>query len=129
MTRLGQRSRVLLSTCAYVFVVVAVVGGAFSATMALMPGESAAATARPATAGKIGPGYARMQPADRGKPEKVVYSTPYYPHVATPSVSRSMKQHAPAIIATAPVVANTPPLVVTAIQSSYNSPDLHHRVY
>src|SRR2546423_4754926 len=96
MTRLGSGLRVLIGTCAYVFVAVSVVGGAFFATLALTTVENASASAR-VSVGKIGPGYARMQPADFGKPEKVAYSTPYHPHVA-PRGSR-IDQPAPSVVA------------------------------
>ena len=125
MTRLGPGSRVLIGICAYVFVAASVVGGAFSATMALTSAENASAGAR-LPAGKIGPGYARMPPADFGKPEKVAYSTPYYPH-AEPRGPRT-NEPAPSVIA-ALVTAPAPPMVIArAEQSTYRRPDIH-RVY
>jgi len=45
---------------------VSIVGGAFFATMALTTVENASASAA-VSVGKIGPGYARMPPADFGK--------------------------------------------------------------
>jgi hypothetical protein len=124
MTRLGSGSRVLIGTCAYVFVAVSVVGGAFSATMALTTSENASASAR-LPAGKIGPGYARMPPADFGKPEKVAYSTPYHPH-AEPRGPR-IDEPAPSVIA-APAALAPPMVIARAEQSIYRRPDIH-RVY
>jgi hypothetical protein len=86
MTRHRLRLRVLLSICAYVFGVAAVVVVAFSATIALTA-ENASAVAQ-ASAGKIGPGYGRRPPINLGKPDKVVDSTPYRPHAAKPDVTR-----------------------------------------
>ena len=124
MTRLGPGSRVLIGTCAYVFVAASVVGGAFSATMALTSAENASADARLPT-GKIGPGYARMPPADLGKPEKVAYSTPYYPYAER---APRTNEPAPSVIAGL-VTASVPPMVIArAEQSSYRRPDIH-RVY
>lgn len=129
MTRLGPGSRVLIGTCAYVFVAASVVGGAFSATMALTSAENASAGARlPAgkIGPKIGPGYARMPPADFGKPEKVAYSTSYYPH-AEPRGPRT-NEPAPSGIA-ALVTAPAPSMVIArAEQSTYRRPDIH-RIY
>ena len=90
---LSQRSRV----CAYVFGITAVVVMAFSATIALTA-EMASAVPHQPSAGKIGPGYARMQPINFGKPEKVVESTPYRPHTAKPGVS-GHKPSRPTILA------------------------------
>jgi hypothetical protein len=80
-----------------------------------------------APVGKIGPGYARMQPVDLGKPDKIAYSTPYHSRVATPPVSRT-NQPAPSMIA-APVKTPAPPMMIAeAPQSRYSRPDIH-RVY
>jgi len=125
MTRLRPGSRVLIGTCAYVFVAVSVVGGAFSATMALTIPESASASARP-PAGKIGPGYGRMPPADFGKPEKVAYSTPYRPHVA---LNRPRThQPAPSMIAELTTTPAPPMVIARAEQSTDSRPDIH-RIY
>jgi hypothetical protein len=129
MTNRGQGSRALLSMGAYIFGVVAIVGGAFFATMALMPEAGAPNANALAAVHKIGPGYARMKPVDLGKPEKVVYSTPYYPHVARPNVARAKRL---ARILTAPSATATvaPPKIITAAvaQYSYGLPDIH-RIY
>jgi hypothetical protein len=119
MTRLGPCSRVLFGICAYVFVAVTVVGGAFFATMALTTVESASASTRP-PAGKIGPGYARMQPADFGKPEKVVHSTPYRPYVALNGPRTS--QPAPAMIA---ALTTTPAAPMVIARAADSRPDIH----
>jgi hypothetical protein len=119
MTRLGRGSRVLFGTCAYVFVAVTVVGGAFFTTMALTTVENASASAHP-PAGKIGPGYARMQPADFGKPEKVAYSTPYRPHVALKGPRTSPP--APSMIAALTATPAAPMVIARAADSR---PDIH----
>jgi hypothetical protein len=121
MTRLGSSSRVLLGTCAYVVVAVSVVTAAFVATMALTHGKSASAATVQASVGKIGPGYGRMQPLDLGKPDKVAYATPHYPHGAAPAVLRA-RQPSP-IARPSPL---PPTMVAEAAQS--RSPDVH-RVY
>jgi len=120
------RSRVLLSTCAYVVVAVSVIGGAFFTTMALMPVESALAVSPQVSIGKIGPGYARMQPVNFGKPEKLTYSTPYYPHVA-PRVS-GINQRTPSIIVALVATSAAPMAIAGAARSTYNQPDVH-RIY
>ena len=122
MTRLGRGSRVLMGTCAYVFAAVFVVGGAFSATMALTTAENASASAR-VSVGKIGPGYARMPPADFGKPDKVAYSPPYRPQVA-PRGSR-INQPAPSTIAALTTTPATPMVIARATQSADSRPDIH----
>jgi len=129
MTNRGQGSRALLSMGAYIFGVVAVVGGAFFATMTLMPEAGAPNANALAAVHKIGPGYARMKPMDLGKPEKVVYSTPYYPHVVRPNVARA-KRPARTLAAPSAVATVAPPMIITAavVQSSYDLPDIH-RVY
>ena len=120
MTRRGPGSRVLIGTCAYAFVAVSVVGGAFSATMALTTAETTAVERRPA--GKIGPGYARIPPADLGKPEKVAYSTPYYPHPAQREPRPS--QPTPLMIVVPATLA--PPMVIAQADRSTDSrPDIH----
>jgi hypothetical protein len=122
MTRLGQGSRVLIGTCAYIFVAVSVVGGAFSATMVLTSADNVSAGAR-RPAGKIGPGYARMLPPDFGKPEKVAYSTPYHARVA-PRGSRT-RQPAPAMIAVLTRPPATPMVIARAAPSADSRPDIH----
>jgi hypothetical protein len=120
MTRRGPGSRVLIGTCAYAFVAVSVVGGAFSATMALTTAETTAVARRPA--GKIGPGYARIPLADLGKPEKVAYSTPYYPHPAPREPRPS--QPTPLMIVVPATLA--PPMVIAQADRSTDSrPDIH----
>lgn len=108
-------------------------GGAFLTTLAvvpsLAPGEAAAAASPQLPVGKIGPGYARMRPIDLGKPEKVAYSTPYYPHAAVPRTVRANKHAAPTIIAAPSSSITAPPIRITAADQSSNSlPDIH-RVY
>jgi hypothetical protein len=117
MTRRGPGSRVLIGTCAYAFVAVSVVGGAFSATMALTTTETTAVARRPAE--KIGPGYARIPPADLGKPEKVAYSTSYYPpREPRPSQPTPLMIVVPATLA--------PPMVIAQADRSTDSrPDIH----
>ena len=116
----GLRSRVLLSTCAYVFAIALVVGGAFSATIAL---TAAYASGEPpqVSVGKIGPGYARRQPVNLGKPEKVAESTPYRPHTAKSGASRD-KQLRP-IIAARQSTTEPPMKIAEAAQSTYRRPD------
>jgi hypothetical protein len=63
--RSGLRSRAITQT----YVTIAVIGAPFCAAWMVVPSEGAPQ--------KIGPGYARMQPIDLGKPERVTYSTPY----------------------------------------------------
>ncbi len=121
MTRLDPSSRVLIGTCAYVFVAVSVVGGAFSATMALTMAETAPVGA-PLPAEKIGPGYARMPPPDFGKLDKVVYSAPYHPYVAL-HVSRTQRL-APSMIAV-PATPAAPMLIARGDQSADSRPDIH----
>src|SRR5215204_5232873 len=121
MTRQGLRSRVLLCTCAYVFAIVAVVGGAYSATIALTA-ENASAAVPQVSAGKIGPGYGRRPPVNLGKPEKVVDSTPYRPHTAKPGMSRH-KQLRP-IIAARPATAGPPMKIAEAAKSTYSRSDI-----
>ena len=126
MARLGRSSRFLICSFSYVFVAVSVIGVAFFATMALMPVESAVAAGPQVPVGKIGPGYARMQPVDFGKPEKVAYSTPYYPRVVSPRMP-TLAKPAPSNIA-ALVTAPPKTIIAEAVQSSYSRPDVH-RVY
>jgi len=128
MTRLGSRSRALLSTCAYVSLAFAVLGVSFFATLALVPGESAGAAAPLMSAGKIGPGIARMRPIDLGKPEKVAYSNPYYLRVNAPRTTKVKKQSPPMIVAEPPWAATAPTKVAAAYRSSYSAADIH-RVY
>ena len=128
MTRLGPGSRTLIGTCAYVFGAASVVGGAFFVTMALTTVEYAAASARVSVGKigpKIGPGYARIPPADFGKPDKVAYSTPYHPHVA-PRESRTNRP-APSMIAV-PATPAPPMVIARADQSADSRPDIH-RIY
>jgi len=87
MTRHGLHWRVLSGTCVYVVVVAAVVGGAYSASIALTA-ESASGVAPQASVEKIGPGYARLPPVDFGKPAKVVDSTPRGSQMTKPAVAR-----------------------------------------
>jgi hypothetical protein len=118
MARLGPGSRVLIGICAYVFVAATVLGGAFAAAMALTSDNASSGPSR--LGGKIGPGYARMPAADFGKPEKVAYSSPYYPH-AQP---RGPRTHEPAASVIAAFTA--PPLAIgQAEPSAYRRPDIH----
>ena len=122
MTSHGLRSRALFGTCAYVFAVAAIIGGAFFATIALTV-EIASTVPPQVSAGKIGPGYARRPPVDLGKPEKVVDSTPYRPHTAKPGVS-GHKQLRP-VIAARPATAGPPMKIAEVEQSTYSRPDIH----
>ena len=97
--------------------------GAFVATMALTSGESASAATNQVRVGKIGPGYGRMQPLDLGKPEKVAYPTPYYPHVTAPTVLRTRQPAPSAIVSPLP----SPPMVIADVAQS-RAPDIH-RIY
>jgi hypothetical protein len=96
MNRLGMRSRALWSSCAYLFAVSALIGGAICGAVALSPIPEV--NAAEIVGGKIGPGYGRMKPIDLGKPEKVIDVAPYRmpvrvhiavkqarPHVASPA--------------------------------------------
>src|SRR6185503_5114694 len=94
----GLRLRVLFSIFASVFGVAAVAIAALSATIALTA-ENASAVSPRASGDKIGPGYARMQPINLGKPEKVVEWTPYRPHTAKPGVSRHKQSRLIIIVA------------------------------
>jgi hypothetical protein len=107
MSRPGLRSRAITYTYAAVALV-----GAFVAALMVMPSEGAVE--------KIGPGYARMQPIDEGKAEKVTYSVPY---------SVPVRSHAPEVkpvrVIAEPVVAQlAPALRIAAEQPSY-SVDIH----
>ena len=111
MGRLGLRSRAITHT----YAAVVAVGAAFCATLMVMTSEGIVEM--------IGPGYARMQPIDKGKAEKVTYSVPY---------SIPVKSHAPKVqpvrVIAEPVVAQlAPALVIAATQPLYNR-DIH-RVY
>ena len=123
MIRHSRDSRVLLNTCVYVFAGIATVVGAFCVAAAFMPTQSAASTI--GLGDKIGPGYARMQPPNMGKPEKVRYWTPYYPHTATLTLSRTKKPKA----STAPALLPSTPMVIAArAQSSFSHPEIG-RIY
>jgi hypothetical protein len=120
MTPQGLRSRVLLGTFAYMFTAVALVAGTFSATLALTP-ENAVMTPQ-VEAGKIGPGYGRRPPVNLGKPEKIIESTPYRPHVAKPRVSGYKQSRQ--IVAARPATAGPPVKIVEAAPSAYGRPDI-----
>jgi hypothetical protein len=111
MSRHGLRSRAFTR----MYAAVAVVGAAFCAALTVLPSEGAVQ--------KIGPGYARMQPIDQGKAEKVSYSVPY----SIPARSEAPKAKPVRIIAEPVVAQLTPPLVIAAAQPSYIR-DIH-RVY
>ena len=122
MTLSGLRTRALLSSCAYVFVVIALVSVAVTATLALSPNQRESESKVPVA--KIGPGYARMQPIDEGKPEKVLYTKPYSIPVRAHVVAS--KRAAPSIET---LIAQTaPPVYVAVVQPSYSAPDFH-RIY
>jgi hypothetical protein len=121
MTRQGQGSRMLLGSSAYVFAVVAVVAGAFAATMVLTA-QNALAVDSQVSAGKIGPGYARRPPLNLGKPERVVYLTPHRLHAAKTGASRH-KQIRP-IIAARSATAGPPMKIADVAQSTYSRPDI-----
>jgi hypothetical protein len=107
----------------------AVIAGAFFATLAVAPGDSAAAASPQMSVGKIGPGYARMRPIELGKPDKVAYSTPYYPHAKTLRAARAKQQHAaPIVVAEFPAAATAPTKIAAADRSFYSLADIH-RVY
>ena len=127
MTRQGLRSRVLFGACTYVLVAFSIVGGAFLTAMALTSSEGASAASPNVLAEKkIGPGYARMQPVYLGKPEKLVYSTPYYyPHTATPAESWKNRP-APSVVTA--IATTTSTVVAEVVQPGYVRPDIH-RVY
>jgi hypothetical protein len=113
MSRQGLRSRART----YTFAAVAVVGASFCAALMVTPSGS--------TVQKIGPGYARMQPIDEGKAEKVAYSVPY----SIPARPHASKAKAVRIVRD-PVLAEffgaSAPLVVAAAQPPYSR---DHRVY
>jgi hypothetical protein len=111
MSRPGLRSRAMNRT----YFATAVVGATFCATLMVMPSDGAVE--------KIGPGYARMQPIDEGKPERVAYSVPY----SIPARPQAPKAKPVRIIAEPVVARLAPPLVIAAAQPSY-SRDIH-RVY
>jgi hypothetical protein len=121
MTGQGPHSRVIFGTCAYVFAVAAIIGGAFFATVALTV-EIASAVPPQVSAGKIGPGYGRRPPVNLGKPEKFVESTPYRPHAAKPGLSR----HKPLrpVIAARSATAGPPMKIAEVVQSTYSRPDV-----
>jgi hypothetical protein len=111
MSRPGLRSRATTRTV----VAIAVVGAAFCATLMVMPSEG--------TVEKIGPGSARMQPINEGKPERVAYSVPY----VIPARSQAAKAKPVRIIAEPVVAQLAPPLVIATVQPSYGRD--RHRVY
>jgi hypothetical protein len=121
MTPQGPRSRVLLGTFASVFAVVVLAAGAFSATLALTPEDVSAITPQVAAA-KIGPGYGRRPPVNLGKPEKIIVSTPYRPHVTKSRVSRH-KQSRP-VAAARPATAGPPMKIAEAAPSAYGRSDI-----
>src|SRR5689334_8028217 len=121
MTPQVQRSRLLFGTCVYVLAVVALAGGAFSATMALTP-ENVSAMAVRDDSGKIGPGYGRRPPVNLGKPEKVVESTPYRSRVAKRGVSRHKQPRS--IVAARPATAGAPMKIADVAQSTYSRPHI-----
>ena len=104
MTRLGQCSRVLrASVCAFLGIVLA--AGAFATAKALTPIQGAPPAA---AVQKIGPGYARMQPVNFGKPERILHSVTYYPQAAAPA-AQPQPQLAPKVYpqVAAPTVQKT----------------------
>lgn len=133
MNRMSQRSRALLSTCVYLFAVVSIIGGAFAATTVLSSSNPVLAASADTPAKKIGPGYARMQPVDLGKPEKIAYSPPHDPHSATPP-ALSPRRPPPAVraaitpIMVAPVSIAAPLTIAEAVRPAYTPPDIH-RIY
>ena len=121
MTLSGLRTRALLSSCAYVFMVIALVSVAVTATLALSPNQKESESK--VSVAKIGPGYARMQPIYEGKSEKVLYTTPYSFPVRAPVVA---SKRAPSIETS---IARPPtPVHVAVVQPSYSAPDFH-RIY
>jgi hypothetical protein len=75
-----------------------------------------------APGGKIGPGYARMQPINVGKPEKVVAIPPYSIPVAARAVA--MKR-SPTKTTESLIVESAPPLTVAVAQPAYVRSTLH----
>jgi len=123
----GLRARALLFSCAYVFVVVALVSVAVTATLALSPSHKdplSKVTVAPVS--KIGPGYARMQPIYEGKPDKVLYTTPYYIPVRAHFVVS--KRPAPLRSIEAVIAPPAIPVHMAVAQPSYSAPDFH-RIY
>ena len=115
MIKFGSKSA--LKTCAYGFAALAVlVGTGFATTITLT---------RDAPGGKIGPGYARMQPIDMGKPDKVVSIPPYSIPVKT-RVAAAKRTPAKSIESL--IAESAPPLVVAVAPPSYFRPDAH-RIY
>ena len=90
MTLPGQRSRALIGTCAYVAGITVLLGVAITAAFAYSTDN----VPKVAAVTKIGPGYARMQPINEGKPEKVLYTTPY----TIPARVVAKAKHAPSSI-------------------------------
>jgi hypothetical protein len=134
MTRLSRRSRVLLGACTYFFVAISVTGGACFTILAPVPGalttgESARAVGHQNSVRKIGLGYARLLPIERGKPQKVAYSTPYYRHVAAPRAATAKQHPAPTTIIAESSAATTPPTKIAAAGQSSDSLTDIHRVY
>jgi len=126
MPRIGQGSRVLLTTCAYALVVFAVVGGSFAAALAVLPEQNG--TGKQVVA-KIGPGYGRMREIDFGKPDKPVYAA--HATVARSIViaaKRAVHQATPPAFSIIAAPESPSPLVVAVAQPPYIAPDIH-RVY
>jgi hypothetical protein len=121
MTLPGQRSRALIGACAYVAGITVLLGVAVTAALAY----STENVPKVAALAKIGPGYARMQPINEGKPEKVLYTTPYT-IPARAHVVASAKR-APSSIE-APIAQSAPSVRVAAVEAPRSTPDFH-RIY
>jgi hypothetical protein len=89
----------------------------FATAMALTPSE--------APSNKIGPGYARMQPINQGRPDAVIYIPPY----SIPVRARAEAVKRPPVNNIADLSTEIPaPVVVATTPASYIRPDIH-RIY
>ena len=102
MTRPGQSTRALRSSVGAIMVVV-LAGGAFATAKALTRAQGGDSPA--VAVSKIGPGYARMQPVNYGKPDIIPASVPHYGQTAAPAAHSQLpsKVHADPQIAAATV--------------------------
>ena len=121
MTLQGLRSRALIGTCAYVFGITALVGVAATAAFAYSTGD----VPQVAAVTKIGPGYARMLPINEGKPEKVLYTTPYTIPVRANAVASAPR---PSSSIEALIAQSAPSVRVAVVEAPRFTPDFH-RIY
>jgi hypothetical protein len=75
--------------------------------------------------GNIGPGYAHMQPINEGKPDKVLYTTPYTMPARTHVVAKA--KHVPSSIE-ALIAQSGLSVCVAEVGAPRFPPDLH-RIY